>query len=136
MDIRSAMTSDGYEQIVFCHEPSCDYFGIIVIHDTKLGPALGGTRFWHYRSTEEAITDALRLPRGTTYKAAAAGLNPGGGESVVVGNNERAAREALFRAHGRFVQSLGGRYITAEDVGTSPSDMEFVRRETTHVAGL
>ena len=136
MDVLSNMKSGGYEQVVFCHEPSCDYFGIIVIHDTKLGPALGGTRFWHYKSTEEAITDALRLARGMTYKAAAAGLNLGGGKSVIVGNNKRSDREALFRAHGRFVQSLGGRYITAEDVGTSPSDMEFVRRETTHVAGL
>jgi leucine dehydrogenase len=121
MDVLSTMKAGGYEQVIFCHEPSCDYFGIIAIHDTKLGPALGGTRFWRYKSTEEAITDALRLARGMTYKAAAAGLNLGGGKSVILGDNKRRDREALFRAHGRFVESLGGRYITAEDVGTSPS---------------
>src|ERR1041385_635574 len=136
MDILSEMTSGGYEQILFCHEPSCDYFGIIVIHDTKLGPVLGGPRFWHYRSTEEAITDALRLARGMTYKAAAAGINLGGGKSVIVGDNKRQDREALFRAHGRFVETLGGRYITAEDIGTSPADMEYIKLETDHVAGL
>ena len=106
------------------------------MHDTTLGPALGGTRFWNYATTDEAITDALRLSRGMTYKAAVAGLNLGGGKSVIVGENKRKDRETLFRAHGRFVESLGGRYITAEDVGTSPNDMEFVRMETRHVAGL
>ena len=136
MDVLSEMKIGTYEQLLFCHEPSCDYAGIIAIHDTTLGPALGGTRFWNYGGTDEAITDALRLARGMTYKAAAAGLNLGGGKSVILGDNKRADREALFRAHGRFVESLGGRYITAEDVGTSPSDMEFVRRETSHVAGL
>lgn len=136
MDLFKAMKQDGYEQLVFCHEPSCGYFGIIAIHDTTLGPALGGTRFWNYASTDEAVTDALRLAKGMTYKAAAAGLNLGGGKSVIIGDNRRTDRETLFRAHGRFVDSLGGRYITAEDVGTSPADMEFVRRETEHVAGL
>jgi leucine dehydrogenase len=136
MDVFREMSAGGYEQLLFCHEPSCGYFGVIAIHDTTLGPALGGTRFWQYASTEEAVTDALRLARAMTYKAAAAGLNLGGGKSVIIGDNRRGEREALFRAHGRFVDSLGGRYITAEDVGTSPSDMEFVRRETDHVAGL
>ncbi len=136
MDVFAELKSEGYEQLVFCHEPSCGYFGIIAIHDTTLGPALGGTRFWQYASTDEAVTDALRLARGMTYKAAAAGLNLGGGKSVIIGDNRRADREALFRAHGRFVDSLGGRYITAEDVGTSQADMEFVRRETDYVAGL
>ena len=136
MDVFAEMKSESYEQLVFCHEPSCGYFGIIAIHDTTLGPALGGTRFWQYAGTDEAVTDALRLARGMTYKAAAAGLNLGGGKSVIIGDNRRSDREALFRAHGRFVDSLGGRYITAEDVGTSPADMEFVRRETDHVAGL
>jgi leucine dehydrogenase len=136
MDVFKEMSADAYEQVVFCHEPSCGYFGVIAIHDTTLGPALGGTRFWHYASTEEAVTDALRLARGMTYKAAAAGLNLGGGKSVIIGDNRRVEREILFRAHGRFVDSLGGRYITAEDVGTSPADMEFVRRETDYVAGL
>lgn len=136
MDVLGEMKEWGHEQVVFCHEASCGYFGIIAIHDTTLGPALGGTRFWQYASTEEAITDALRLARGMTYKAAAAGLNLGGGKAVIVGDNSRVDREALFRAHGRFVESLGGRYITAEDVGTSPADMEFIRRETSYVAGL
>ncbi|MGH7562346.1 MAG: Glu/Leu/Phe/Val dehydrogenase dimerization domain-containing protein [Gemmatimonadales bacterium] len=136
MDIQAKIREMGHEQVVFCHEPSCDYFGIIAIHDTTLGPALGGTRLWHYGGTEEALTDALRLARGMTYKAAAAGLNLGGGKAVILGDSKREDRETLFRAHGRFVQSLGGRYITAEDIGTSPADMEFVRRETDFVAGL
>ncbi len=136
MDVFSAMQRYAHEQLVFGHEPSCGYYGIIAIHDTTLGPALGGTRFWRYASTEEAIADALRLARGMTYKSAVAGLNLGGGKAVVVGDNKRRDREALFRAHGRFIESLGGRYITAEDVGTSPADMEYVRMETRHVAGL
>lgn len=135
-DVFQAMQELGHEQVVYCHEPSCGYLGIIAIHDTTLGPALGGTRFWNYASTDEAVIDALRLARGMTYKAAVAGLNLGGGKAVILGDNRRADREILFRAHGRFVESLGGRYITAEDVGTSPADMEFVRRETDHVAGL
>ncbi len=136
MDLFRDIKDLGHEQLVVCHDPSCDYLGIIAIHDTTLGPALGGTRFWSYDSSEAAITDALRLSRGMTYKAAVAGLNLGGGKSVIVGNNKRADREALFRAHGRFVETLNGRYITAEDVGTSPMDMEHVRLETRHVAGL
>jgi leucine dehydrogenase len=136
MDAFVAMKQYGHEQVALCHEPSCGYFGIIAVHDTTLGPSLGGTRFWNYNSADEAITDALRLSRGMTYKAAVAGLNLGGGKSVIVGDNKRKDREAIFRAHGRFVESLGGRYITAEDVGTSPNDMEFVRMETRHVAGL
>ncbi|MGE0353334.1 MAG: Glu/Leu/Phe/Val dehydrogenase [Gemmatimonadales bacterium] len=136
MDVFAAMQEYAHEQVVFSHEPSCGYHGIIAIHDTTLGPALGGTRFWHYDTTEEATVDALRLARGMTYKAAVAGLNLGGGKSVIIGDNKRKDREALFRAHGKFVESLHGRYITAEDIGTSPSDMEFVRMETNHVTGL
>ena len=136
MDLFQEMTTHGHEQVVVCHEPSCGYLGIIAIHDTTLGPALGGTRYWHYANFQEAVTDALRLARGMTYKAAVAGLNLGGGKAVIVGDNKRTDREFIFRAHGRFVESLGGRYITAEDVGTSPSDMEFIKRETDHVAGL
>jgi leucine dehydrogenase len=136
MDLFKDIAGHGHEQVVFCHEPACGYFGIIAIHDTTLGPALGGTRFWQYDSTDAAITDALRLARGMTYKAAVAGLSLGGGKSVIIGDNKRTDREAIFRAHGRFVESLGGRYITAEDVGTSPADMEFVHYETNHVAGL
>ena len=135
-DIFAAMDSMGHEQLLLSHDPSCGYFGIIAIHDTTLGPALGGTRFWQYESTDEAITDALRLARGMTYKSAVAGINLGGGKSVIIGDNKRTDREALFRAHGRFIQTLGGRYITAEDIGTSPADMEYIKLETDHVAGL
>ncbi len=136
MDTFTEMKQWGHEQVVFSHEPSCGYFGIIAIHDTTLGPSLGGTRVWPYASTEEALRDVLRLSRGMTYKSAVAGLNLGGGKAVIIADPKRMDRESLFRAHGRFVESLGGRYITAEDVGTSPTDMEFVRRETKHVAGL
>ena len=136
IDIFADMQTMGHEQLLLSHDPSCGYFGIIAIHDTTLGPALVGTRFWQYASTDEAITDALRLARGMTYKSAVAGINLGGGKSVIIGDNKRADREALFRAHGRFIETLGGRYITAEDIGTSPADMEYIKLETDHVAGL
>jgi leucine dehydrogenase len=136
MDLLAQMHALGHEQVLFSHDPGCGYFGIIAIHDTTLGPALGGTRFWQYASTEDAITDALRLARGMTYKSAVMGINLGGGKSVIVGDNKRPDREALFRAHGRFIETLGGRYITAEDIGTSPADMEYIKLETDHVAGL
>jgi leucine dehydrogenase len=136
LDVFADMQTMGHEQVLLSHDPSCGYFGIIAIHDTTLGPALGGTRFWKYATTDEAITDALRLARGMTYKSAVAGINLGGGKSVIVGDNKRADREALFRAHGRFIETLGGRYITAEDIGTSPADMEYIKLETDHVAGL
>ena len=119
-----------------CYEPSSGYRGIIVIHDSTLGPALGGTRFWNYKTDREALIDALRLARGMTYKAAVAGLNLGGGKSVIIGDNKTKNREPVFRAHGRHVQALGGRYITAEDVGTSTGDMEYIKAETDHVTGL
>jgi leucine dehydrogenase len=121
---------------VMCSDASIGYRGILAVHSTKLGPALGGTRFWHYATDEEAITDALRLSRGMTYKNAVAGLNLGGGKSIIIGDNKTTDREKIFRAHGRFVESLGGRYITAEDVGTSTKDMDYVHMETGHVAGL
>src|SRR5918999_1158622 len=135
-DLFAQMHAMGHEQVLLSHDPSCGYFGIIAIHDTTLGPALGGTRFWQYDSTDDAITDALRLARGMTYKSAVAGINLGGGKSVIIGDNKRSDREALFRAHGRFIQTLNGRYITAEDIGTSPADMEYIKLETDHVAGL
>src|SRR5438876_647048 len=125
-----------HEQVSFAYEPSCGYRGIIAIHSTGLGPALGGTRFWNYGTDEEALVDCLRLARGMTYKAAVAGLNLGGGKSVILGDNRTTRREALFRAHGRHVESLKGRYITAEDVGTSTSDMEYIKAETNQVTGL
>ena len=119
MKLFDTMADMGHEQLVICSEPSVGYRGIIAIHSTTLGPALGGTRFWHYASDEEAIIDALRLARGMTYKNAVAGLNLGGGKSVIIGDNKTKNREMLFRAHGRFVESLGGRYVTAVDVPTS-----------------
>jgi leucine dehydrogenase len=125
-----------HEQVSLVYEPSSGYRGIIAIHDTTLGPALGGTRFWQYASDREALIDALRLARGMTYKAAVAGLNLGGGKSVIIGDNKIRNREPIFRAHGRHVKALGGRYITAEDVGTSVGDMEFIKAETDHVTGL
>jgi len=136
MKIFDTIAGMGHEQVVLCHDESSGYRGIIAIHSTTLGPALGGTRFWNYASDEEAIVDALRLARGMTYKNAVAGLNLGGGKSVIIGDNRTADREMIFRAHGRFVESLGGRYITAEDVGTSTADMDFVHMETDYVAGL
>ncbi|HNV77023.1 MAG: Glu/Leu/Phe/Val dehydrogenase [Gemmatimonadetes bacterium] len=136
MNLFDTIAGMGHEQLVVCHDKSSGYRGIIAIHDTTLGPALGGTRFWQYRSDEEAIIDALRLARGMTYKNAVAGLNLGGGKAVIIGDNRTAKREMIFRAHGRFVESLGGRYVTAEDVGTSTADMDFVHMETDYVAGL
>jgi leucine dehydrogenase len=136
MQIFEEMRRGGHEQVVLCHEPACGYRGIIAIHDTTLGPALGGTRLWSYDSDEEAIIDALRLSRGMTYKASVAGLNLGGGKAVIIGSPKATRREAIFRAHGRFIESLGGRYITAEDVGTSVTDMDYVHMETEHVTGL
>jgi len=136
MNLFDTISTMGHEQLVLCHDKSSGYRGIIAIHDTTLGPALGGTRFWNYASDEEAITDALRLARGMTYKNAVAGLNLGGGKSVIIGDNRTTNREMIFRAHGRFVDSLGGRYVTAEDVGTGTLDMDFVHMETNYVAGL
>src|SRR5213593_1364613 len=132
----SLLAEHDHEQVSVYHEPSCGYRGIIAIHSTVLGPALGGTRFWSYRTDEEALVDCLRLARGMTYKAAVAGLNLGGGKSVILGDNRTTRREALFRAHGRHVESLKGRYITAEDVGTTTGDMEYIKAETNHVTGL
>src|SRR5437667_1506155 len=136
MQIFDTISSMGHEQLTLCHDPAAGYRGIIAIHSTVLGPALGGTRFWNYASDEESIVDALRLARGMTYKNAVAGLNLGGGKSVIIGDNKTKDREALFRAHGRHVESLKGRYITAEDVGTTTGDMEYIKAETNHVTGL
>jgi leucine dehydrogenase len=136
MKLFDTIAGMGHEQVVLSHDPAAGYRGVIAIHSTVLGPALGGTRFWNYASDEEAIIDALRLARGMTYKNAVAGLNLGGGKSVIIGDNKTTDRELIFRAHGRFVDSLGGRYITAEDVGTSTSDMDYVHMETKSVSGL
>lgn len=136
MEIFEALAEREHEQLVFWSEPAIGYKGLIAIHDTTLGPALGGTRFWNYSCEQEAVIDVLRLSRGMTYKASIAGLNLGGGKSLIIGDNRTIHREMLFRAHGRAVESLKGRYITAEDVGTSVDDMEFVRMETSSVVGI
>lgn len=125
-----------YEQLVFCYDETSGLKAIIAIHDTTLGPALGGTRMWTYDSEDEAVLDALRLARGMTYKAACAGLNLGGGKTVIIGDPRKDKSEELWRAFGRFVQSLNGRYITAEDVGTSVEDMDIVAEETEYVTGV
>jgi leucine dehydrogenase len=136
VDIFDAMAHKEHDQLVFWSDVGSGYRGLIAIHDTTLGPGLGGTRFWNYESEAEAITDVLRLSRGMTYKAAITGLALGGGKSVIIGDPHTTEREAIFRAHGRAVESLGGRYITAEDVGTSVDDMEYVHKETQWVTGL
>lgn len=125
-----------HEQIIFCSDKKTNLRAIIAIHDTTLGPALGGTRMWKYNADNDAILDALRLSRGMTYKAAVAGLNLGGGKAVIIADPNREKTEALFRSFGRFVEGLAGRYITAEDVGTDVRDMEFVRMETKYVTGI
>ena len=135
-ELFEAMAEMGHEQVVFCQDASSGYRGIIAIHSTALGPAVGGTRFWNYASEEEALVDALRLSRGMTYKCAVAGLPWGGGKSIILDDGRLKDREKLFRAHGRFIEKLGGQYVTAEDVGTSPADMELIALETSHVGGL
>jgi leucine dehydrogenase len=136
MEITQKITNTNHEQVLIGRDDAIGYHGIIAIHSTTLGPAVVGTRFWNYENEDEALTDALRLSQGMTYKNALAGLPLGGGKSIIIGNNATRDRTALLRAHGRFVESLQGRYVTAEDVGTSPADMEIVRLETQHVAGL
>jgi len=134
--IFDVLQAEDYEQIVFCQDQASGLKAIIAIHDTTLGPALGGLRMWNYASEEEALTDVLRLAKGMTYKNAAAGLNLGGGKAVIIGNAKTDKSEALFRAFGRYVQSLSGRYITAEDVNTSVADMDFIHMETDYVTGV
>jgi len=130
------MTELGHERLVFCSSPDVGLRAVIAIHSTVLGPGLGGTRMWPYASVDEAVVDVLRLSRGMTYKAAAAGINLGGGKAVILGDPKRDKSEALMRAFGRFVDSLGGSYITAEDVGTDTRDMDQVAVETRWVTGV
>lgn len=125
-----------HEQIVFCNDPNVGLKAIVAIHNSALGPALGGTRMWNYQSEEEALIDVLRLSKGMTYKAAAAGLNLGGGKAVIIGDSKTQKSEGLFRAFGQFINSLNGKYITAEDVGTSVKDMEYIYMETPWVTGI
>jgi leucine dehydrogenase len=135
-EILGMMKSMGHEQIVFCQDERSGLRAIIAVHNTILGPSLGGTRMWSYKSEAEAIKDVLRLSRGMTYKSAISGLNLGGGKAVIIGDARKDKSEALFRRFGKFVDSLGGKYITAEDVGISPRDISYVAMETDHVAGL
>jgi leucine dehydrogenase len=125
-----------HEEVVFCHDKNVGLKAIIAIHNTALGPALGGTRMWNYKTEAEALTDVLRLSKGMTYKAAAAGLNLGGGKAVIIGDSKTQKTEGLFRAFGQFVNSLNGKYITAEDVGTAEKDMEYIYMETPWVTGI
>jgi glutamate dehydrogenase/leucine dehydrogenase len=125
--------ADDYEQVVFCHHRATGLRAIVAVHSTALGPALGGTRFYPYATEEDALVDVLRLSKGMTYKAALAGLDLGGGKAVVLGDPTRDKTEALLRAFARYVDALGGRYITAEDVGTTQADMDLIRRETRFV---
>ncbi|MEI6310993.1 MAG: Glu/Leu/Phe/Val dehydrogenase [Bacteroidota bacterium] len=129
------MTEMGHEQIVFCNDNNTGLKSIIGIHNTTLGPALGGTRVWAYTSEVEALRDVLRLSRGMTYKSAISGINLGGGKAVIIADPKTKKGEAFWRRYGKFVNSLGGKYITAEDVGTSPGDMVHIAMETKHVAG-
>ncbi len=130
------LLNDDHEQLIFCSNKESGLKAIIAIHNTLLGPALGGTRMLNYASTEEAVEDALRLAKGMTYKAAIAGLNFGGGSAIIIGDAEKDKGELLFRTFGKYIEGLAGRFITAEDVGTTVRDMEFVRMETKYVTGI
>ncbi|MBK6447222.1 MAG: Glu/Leu/Phe/Val dehydrogenase [Bacteroidetes bacterium] len=125
-----------HEQIIFCYDKATGLKAIIAIHDTTLGPALGGTRMWDYKSEAEALNDVLRLSRGMTYKAAISGLGLGGGKAVIFGDSKKDKTPEMFRKYGKFIESMNGRYITAEDVGTNTTDMVYIREMTKHVTGL
>ena len=126
----------GHEQLVFCYDEPTGLKAIIGIHNTVLGPGLGGTRMWNYRSEAEAVKDVLRLSRGMTFKNAISGLNAGGGKAVIIGNASWMKTESFMRRFGRFIDSLSGRYVTAEDVNMTTRDMEYISMETQHVTGL
>ena len=130
------MTLNNHEQVLFCNDNETGLKAIIAVHNTVLGPSLGGTRMWMYKNEMEALTDALRLSRGMTYKSSLAGLNLGGGKAVIIGDSKTQKSEALMRRFGKFINSLAGKYITAEDVGISTKDMEYVKMETDFVTGL
>ncbi len=136
MKIFDYMEKYGHEQLVFCYDATSGLKAIIGVHDTTLGPALGGTRIWDYETEEDAIIDVLRLSRGMTYKNAVAGLNIGGGKAVIMGDPQTIKTEELLRAFGRYVESLGGRYITAEDMNATTKDMGIINDETDYVVGL
>ena len=135
MIVFDEVAKQGHEQVLFGHDPVSGLRAIIAIHSTALGPALGGTRFYPYESEEEALADVLRLSKGMTYKSAAAGLDLGGGKAVIIGDPHHDKSERLLRAYGRMVDTLQGRYITAEDVGTTTQDMDTIAKETRWVVG-
>lgn len=130
------LTKMGHEQVLFCNDAKTGLKAIIAVHNTVLGPALGGTRMWKYDNEADALHDVLRLSRGMTYKNSISGLDLGGGKAVIIGDARTMKSEALFRRFGQFVNGLAGKYITAEDVGISPDDMVHVSKETNHVVGL
>ena len=130
------MQTMGHEQVIFCNDSETGLKAIIAIHDTTLGPALGGTRMWNYSNEIDALNDVLRLSRGMTFKASISGLNLGGGKAVIIGDAKTEKTEALMKKFGEYVNKLGGTYITAEDVGMSTKDMEYVREMTKHVTGI
>lgn len=134
--IFSQVSEMEHEQVVFCNDKATGLKAIIGIHSTVLGPALGGTRMWNYASEQEAITDVLRLSRGMTFKAAISGLNLGGGKAVIIGDAKKLKNEALLRRFGKFIESLNGKYVTAEDVNMNTEDMEYISMATKHVTGL
>ncbi len=136
MGAMDLMTVMGHEQVVYCHDRETQLKAIIAIHDTTLGPALGGCRFWNYRDETEALIDVLRLSRGMTYKASVAGLKLGGGKAVIIGSPSRLKSEKFFRTFGAFVNSLNGRYITAEDVNVNVEDINHIAKETRYVSGV
>lgn len=136
MSVFNLTDFDNHEQVTFFHDEPTGLKAIIAIHNTNLGPALGGCRFWNYASDDEALKDALRLSRGMTYKSALANLDLGGGKAVIIGDARTQKTPELLRAFGRFINRLNGLYITAEDVGTSPKDMDIIRTQTPHVVGL
>ncbi|MFP4094304.1 MAG: Glu/Leu/Phe/Val family dehydrogenase [Cyclobacteriaceae bacterium] len=130
------MARYGHEQLVQCYDEATGLKALIGIHSTVLGPAMGGTRMWHYTSDEQAVVDVLRLSRGMTYKSAISGLNVGGGKAVLIGDAKSLKNEAYLRRFGKFINSLGGKYVTAGDVNINTRDLEYIRMETRHVTGL
>lgn len=134
--VTTQMMKFDHEEVLFCNDNATGLRAIIAVHNTVLGPSLGGCRIWKYNNDQEALNDVLRLSRGMTYKASVAGLNLGGGKSVIIGDSKVIKSEALMRRFGRFVDDLAGKYITAEDVGSSSRDMEYIRMETRHVTGI
>ncbi len=136
MGVFESIGTETHEEVLFGQDPVSGLRTIVAIHNTALGPALGGTRFYPYQSEEDALIDVLRLSKGMTLKSAAAGLDLGGGKAVIIGDPQTMGTERLFRAYGRVVDSLGGRYITAEDVGTTPENMAIIARESNWVTGL